>query len=498
MLPWLLLIILSAMFIYDRFYSDDNVLRNYPVLGHWRTLLELIGPSVRRHVAASDSEEAPFSREERDWIERSARGGDAISSFGCLARDYGMGAPVLRHAEFLKEAPAAPASSPDAGYALACAKTIGEAHGRKNAWRPASLVNISAMSFGALSGKAVESLNLGAKLADCWHNTGEGGLTPYHRNGADVIFQLGAGYFGARDMAGNFSMDLLQRTVSSYRHVRGVEIKLSQGSEPGRGGLLPAAKVTDEIAFLRGVAPGRDCQSPAAHKAFSDIPSLLDFIESVASATGLPVGIKSAVSGARFWKELASAMRESGKGPDWISIDGGEGGSGAAPSAFMDCVSLPFYEGFTRAHKAFRSEKMAEKVLWAGSGRLGLPQRAAAALCLGADIIAVGREAMLAIGCIQARRCHDNRCPSGVASQEPRLQYGIEPRLQAERFARYCRSLRRSLLELARACGHEHPSQFTAEDMEIGVRPGTFKTLAEAYGASSSCPPNSSVNPADQ
>ncbi|MEK7744199.1 MAG: glutamate synthase-related protein, partial [Elusimicrobiota bacterium] len=176
-------------------------------------------------------------------------------------------------------------------------------------------------------------------------------------------------------------------------------------------------------------------------------------------------------------------------------------GSGAAPAFFMEFVSLPYFEAFTRAYKAFQAEKLAEQVVWIGAGRLGLPQRAAAALCLGTDLIAVGREAMLSIGCVQARRCHDNRCPSGVATQDQRLQHGLEPRPQAERFARYCRSLRRSLLDLSRACGHEHPARLTPEDMELVQGPGTLKTLAEVYGYSrpgQSFPPNSTLSPADQ
>ena len=264
--------------------------------------------------------------------------------------------------------------------------------------------------------------------------------------------------------------------------MRAIEIKLSQGAKPGLGGLLPAAKVTPEIAAIRGVRAGEDCVSPNGHSAFKDARSLIAFIERVADATGLPVGVKSAVGHDSFWKELAQEMRSSGRGPDWITIDGGEGGTGAAPLTFADHVSLPFRVGFTRVYKTFLDEGMAERVVWIGSGKLGFPDRAVVAFCLGADLVNVAREAMLSIGCIQAQKCHSGFCPTGVTTHSEWLLRGLDPELQARRFQRYCESFRNELLAVTHACGYEHPAQFTADDVEVGTGPGIFKTLREVHG----------------
>ena len=363
-----------------------------------------------------------------------------------------------------------------------CSKVLGEPHGRRKAWRPRSIVNISAMSFGSLSANAIRALNMGAQQAGCYHNTGEGGLSPHHQSGGDVIYQIGTGLFGCRDLEGRFSMDKLLETVTGYPHVRGIEVKLSQGAKPGKGGVLPGKKVTLEIARIRGVRAGVDCISPNSNPEFSDVRTMIAFIERVADATGLPVGIKSAVGQPRFWTELAQAMRETGHGPDWITIDGGEGGTGAAPLTFADHVSLPFKVGFTRVYRAFLEEKMTERVAWIGSGKLGFPDRTIVAFSLGCDLVNIAREAMLSIGCIQAQRCHTDNCPAGVATQREYLQNGLKPEIAAVRFARFCRSLRNEILAVTHACGYEHPAQFTTDDIELCVSAAAFKPLRELFG----------------
>ena len=474
--------ILACIAVYDRFFSGDPVLRNFPVVGHLRYLLIEIGPELRQYIVAGNHEEAPFNREERDWIYRSAGGENNYFGFGTDDQIYGIGYPIIKHSVFPYGEVSFTASIHDKALDLPCAKVLGETHKRRKAWRPGSIVNISAMSFGSLSAPAVESLNRGAKLAGCWHNTGEGGVSPYHKTGADVIYQIGTGYFGCRTPEGRFSMEKLQETVAGAPGIRGLEIKLSQGAKPGKGGVLPGAKVTAEIAAIRGVPIGRDCISPNGHSAFSDAASLIAFIEELAEATGLPVGIKSAVGHLEFWKELAVLMKKTGSGPDWITIDGGEGGTGAAPLTFADHVSLPFKIGFTRAYKIFLDEGIADQVVWIGSGRLGFPDRAVVALCLGADLINIAREAMLSIGCIQAQKCHTGFCPTGVTSHHPWLKSGLEPAAQSQRFLRYCQSFRNELLALTHACGYQHPSQFTAEDVELSTGPAAFKTLRELHG----------------
>ncbi|MBI3299920.1 MAG: FMN-binding glutamate synthase family protein [Elusimicrobia bacterium] len=466
----------------DRWLSDDNIIRNFPIIGHLRYLLIEIGPELRQYIVAANHEEFPFNRDDRDWIDRSAKGGNNYFGFGTDDNVLQIGYPIIKHSAFPHGEVSFTASVHDKALALPCAKVLGEVRGRKKAWRPASIVNISAMSFGSLSAPAVIAMNKGAKLAGCWHNTGEGGLAPHHRHGADVIYQIGTGYFGSRAEEGGFSMEKLLETVATCPTVRGIEVKLSQGAKPGKGGVLPGRKVTAEIAGIRGVKEGRDCVSPNGHAAFKDVRGLIDFVERIAEATGLPVGIKSAVGQEGFWKELAAAMVETGRGPDWITIDGGEGGTGAAPMTFADHVSLPFRVGFTRVYKIFVDAKAAERVVWIGSAKLGFPDRAVVAFSLGADLINVAREAMIAIGCIQAQRCHTDFCPTGVATHNAWLQRGLKPELAAARFMRYCQSFRNELLAVTHACGYEHPSQFTSDDIEVSAGPGLFKPLREVYG----------------
>ncbi len=318
------------------------------------------------------------------------------------------------------------------------------------------------MSFGFLGEKAIESLNRGAKLANCYHNTGEGGLSPFHETGADVIFQMGTGYFGCRDENGKFTLDKLKETVNKP-FVRGIEIKLSQGAKPGKGGVLPGKKVTAQIAKIRGVKTGEDCISPNGHSEFTDAKSLITFIEKIAAATGLPVGIKSAIGQLSFWQELAHEMKKSNQGPDWITIDGGEGGTGAAPLTFADHVALPYKVGFTRVFKIFRELEISDRIVWIGSGKLGFPDRAIVAMALGADMINIAREAMLSIGCIQAQKWQTGFFPAGFATQSSWLQQGMKIDVQSLRFQKFCESLRNEIMAVTHACGYEHPSQFKNE-----------------------------------
>ena len=402
--------------------------------------------------------------------------------FGTDDQIYNVGYPIIKHAVFPHGEVKYSASKHDKNAEIPCAKVFGEFHNRKKSWRPSSIINISAMSFGALSANAIKALNRGARLANCYHNSGEGGLSPHHKEGGDVIYQIGTGYFGSRDSEGRFSMEKLVQTVDSYDRIRGIEIKLSQGAKPGKGGVLPGKKVSAEIASIRGVTPGQDCLSPNGHTAFNDVQSMVKFIEQIARVTGLPVGIKSAVGHLGFWETLAAEMRRTGNGPDWITIDGGEGGTGAAPLTFADHVSLPFKVGFTRVYKTFLKEKMADRVVWIASGKLGFPDRTIVAFSIGADLVNIAREAMLAIGCIQAQKCHTGHCPAGIATQSDYLQKAVLPGVQSFRFARFCQSLRNEILAVTHACGYEHPSQFTMDDIEMGCGPSSFKTLRENFG----------------
>jgi glutamate synthase (ferredoxin) len=478
----LLLASFVALLIHDRYVSKDNILRNFPVFGRFRAMFIELGPKLRQYIIADNNEELPFNRDERDWIYRSADGENNYFGFGTDDQILSIGYPIIKHSVFPYGEVGFRGAAHDDMQDVPAAKTLGEIHGRAKAWKPTSIVNISAMSFGALGAHAIEALNKGAKLARCYHNTGEGGISPHHKHGADLLYQIGTGYFGCRDLDGNFSLKHLQESLAGAPAVRGIEIKLSQGAKPGKGGVLPGHKVTDEIAAIRGVRPGQDCLSPNNHRAFSDVASLIRFVELVAKETGLPVGIKSAVGGTDFWSELARAMKSAGQGPDWITIDGGEGGTGAAPMVFTDHVSLPFRVGFPRVYRAFLQEDMAERVAWIASAKLGFPDRAIVAICLGADLINIARESMLSIGCIQAQKCHTGQCPTGVATHDPRLQEGLLPEHQAQRFARYLKSFQNELMALTHACGYQHPEEFTSEDVEISTGAAQFKTLRELEG----------------
>jgi glutamate synthase domain-containing protein 2 len=346
---------------------------------------------------------------------------------------------------------------------------MGAYNKRRKPYRPASVINVSAMSFGSLSAKAIESLNKGVKMAHAYHNTGEGGLSPYHKNGGDVIFHFGTGYFGVRAEDGGFSMEKMVKLVEDNPFIRAIEVKLSQGAKPGKGGVLPGAKITKEIAEIRGVEVGKDVLSPPNHKAFSTVPEMVDFIEAIAEKTGLPVGIKAAIGKLGQWEELADIMIKTGKGPDFITVDGGEGGTGAAPPSFADHVSLPWVYGFSDLYRMFQKKGLSERIVFIGSGKLGFPAKAAMAFAMGADCINVAREAMMSIGCIQAQICHTNRCPSGVATQSKWLQNGIDPTLKSVRLAQYFKTFRKELVEITHAAGYEHPCQFNMDDIDVNV-----------------------------
>lgn len=478
---WLLavLIFLALVAIHDLVQRKHAILRNFPVVGHLRYLLEGVGPELRQYIVSSNDEERPFSRDQRSWVYASAKQENNYQGFGTdneleLSPNY----LVIKHDTLGHPGTA---RETDEQWRLPCAKVLGGHRRRRLAFRPNSVVNVSGMSFGSLSEAAVEAMNRGSRIARCLHNTGEGGIAPAHLHGGELIWQLGTGYFGARTPDGDFDLDACVRKVEEHG-VRAIEIKISQGAKPGLGGVLPAAKVTPEIALIRGVPVGRSVISPAAHRTFSTVDELLDFVERVADATGVPVGIKSAVGLPDFWVELAERMASEDRGVDFITIDGGEGGTGAAPPSFADHVSLPFKVGFSRVYAAFAERGVHHDVVWVGSGKLGFPETALLAFCLGADMVAVGREAMLAVGCIQAQLCHTGRCPTGVATQNRWLMRGLDPTDKSARLANYIITLRKELTRLSHACGVEHPGLLHAHHMEMlddhfGSRP-----LQEIFG----------------
>jgi glutamate synthase domain-containing protein 2 len=385
---------LIGLATYDVIRRRHTILRTFPLIGHLRFLLEAVGPELRQYIVTNNDEERPFSRDQRRWIYTSAKRTSTYFGFGTdkdleLASNY----LILDQAAFPLPRPAA-----DDDW-LPCAKVVGAARGRSAAFRPASRVNISAMSYGSLSGRAIEAINRGCAAAGCLHNTGEGGLSPYHLHGGDLCSRSAPATsdVGARTAGSAWSAWLSWSLPTRSRQLRSSSARVRS---PGWVGVLAAAKVSPEIAAIRGVPVRRDCVSPSAHTAFSDADSLLDVVEDIAQATGLPVGIKSAVGETAFWDNLVRLMRDTGRGVDFVTIDGGEGGTGAAPLAFSNHVALPFKLALSRVYRRFATAGLADDVVFIGSGKLGLPENALLAVALGCDLINVAREAKLAVDCI--------------------------------------------------------------------------------------------------
>ncbi|WP_091424663.1 FMN-binding glutamate synthase family protein [Formosa sp. Hel1_31_208] len=476
-----ILIVLTVIAIRDIIQRKHTISHNFPIIGHIRYLLESIGPELRQYLVANNREELPFNRIERSWVYASSKNENNYEGFGTDKDIYAHQHIFVNNAMFPYRINEEHPNSIDKTF-LPCAKIIGAHNKRRRPYRPASIINVSAMSFGSLSARAIESLNKGVKMADAYHNTGEGGLSPYHSHGADVVFHFGTGYFGVRSADGNFSMEKMKQLVEDNPFIRAIEIKLSQGAKPGKGGVLPGSKITQEIADIRGVEVGKTVLSPPNHKAFSTVSEMVDLIEAIAEETGLPVGIKAAIGKLAQWEELADIMLKTGKGPDFITVDGGEGGTGAAPPSFADHVSLPWVYGFGDLYGLFKHKGLSDRIVFIGSGKLGFPAKAAMAFAMGVDVINVAREAMMSIGCIQAQICHTNRCPSGIATQKKWLQNGIDPTLKSVRLAQYFKTFRKEFIEITHAAGYEHPCQFDMDDIDVNVDDHNLsKELSKTY-----------------
>ncbi len=472
MIWWIILIlvvlILLGVLIHDVFQKKDAILRNYPLIGRARDVLNNLGPKLRQYIVAGNDDERPFTRDQRSWVYRSSAKVNNYFGFG-TDNDIENTASylIIKQSTFPLSDPLPEDSNYDDKYSIPVAKIVGQHRERKKAFRPQSIINTSAMSYGSISAAAVEAMNKGVLLAGCIQNTGEGGIAPHHDHGGELIWQIGTGYFGARNETGRFDPKRFSDNCQKFP-VRAIELKLSQGAKPGRGGVLPGTKVTAEIAAIRGIPRGKTCVSPSAHLEFSNADEMLDFVESLADfSDGLPIGIKSAVGEMDFWRDLAQLMLSGNRGVDFITIDGGEGGTGAAPLVFADHVSLPFKMAMSRVFREFAQVGLHEKITFIGSGKLGFPQESLLAMALGCDAINVGREAMLAVGCIQAQECHTGHCPTGVATQDKWLMRGLDPTDKSAKLANYIINLRKEILALCHACGFSHPSQITTDQFEL-------------------------------
>jgi glutamate synthase domain-containing protein 2 len=451
--------------------KKHTILRNYPLVGHLRYLFERQGEYFRQYFFANDREEMPFNRATRGWVYRTAKGGGGIVGFGSAADLREPGAILFVNAPFPRldeECMATPPLAIGAGY---CARPF----------LAGSIVNVSGMSFGALSAPAVQALSQGAAMAGCWMCTGEGGLAPHHlAGGCDLVMQIGTAKYGLRDAEGNFSPE---RARALGAQVQAFELKLSQGAKPGKGGVLPAAKVTPEIAAIRGIPVHFDSLSPNRHRDIANVDQLLDMAARVRELTGRPVGVKTALGGRDFVDAVCEAVLRRGLhcAPDFLTIDGGEGGSGASPQTLADHMSLAIDEALPLAVDALLAAGLKDRIKVVASGKLVTPARVAWALCVGADAVNTARGFMFALGCVQAMRCHNNTCPTGIATQNPRLQRGLVVEDKALRVASYARTLAQEVEMIAHSCGLRHARELRREHVRIVQAPGRSASLSELW-----------------
>lgn len=477
---WFAIIIgVIIVYIYDRQQTDDPVQRIFPVIIWGRKLMVKAGPLFRQYLFLNDQEETPFSRITRNWVYETSRGVRNTIGFGTQIDMDRVGSMIVLPATFTNKK-----SKTGEETGRTYKKVIGLHTGIK----PVTMnhfINISAMSYGALSYRAHAALNLGAKRAGIMHNTGEGGLAECHEyGGGDLIFQIGTGKFGVRNEKGEMDDNLLKQ-VSEHPQVKMIEIKLAQGAKPGKGGLLLKEKITEEIARIRKVPMGQDIHSPARHAEFNDVDGLFDFIDHVRGIAQKPVGIKMVIGHASEIESIASKMQnEPGRGPDYISIDGGEGGTGAAPLVLSSYVGLPIKQAIAVADMALREHKVRDKVVLFAAGKIATPIEIAVAMALGAEAVYIARGFMLSLGCIQALECHTNNCPAGIATQNPRLQKGLDIEAAAERVANYAHQLYKETQMLAESCGYDSPDQITPDDIMIVTSPGHLDYLSELQGIS--------------
>ncbi len=455
--------------IADLRQKKRSVLRNYPILGHIRFMLESIRPEIRQYMLESDRDEEPFSREQRALVYQRAKGDEDKRPFGTTQNVYASGYGWITHS-------AAPVENHDTDFRV----TIGGPACRQP--YQASLYNISAMSFGALSGNAILALNRGAKKGGFAHDTGEGSISRYHREGGgDLIYQIASGYFGCRDENGRFSPEKYAAQAADPQ-IKMIELKLSQGAKPGHGGMLPASKISAEIAEARGIPMGQDCQSPAAHPEFSTPRGMIEFLGRLRDLSGgKPVGFKLCIGHRREFMSMVKAMLETGIVPDFIVVDGKEGGTGAAPQEFANRVGMPMLEGLTFVHNTLRGAGIRDQVKIGAAGKIISAYDIARALALGADWCNSARGYMFAIGCIQAQSCHTNKCPVGITTQDAKRQQAIDVGDKSDRVARFHHNTMRALGELAGAAGLHHPGDFMPYHMMFRPKDNEFLDGNEAY-----------------
>jgi len=468
----LAILALLALLIWDIVQKESSILRTYPVIGYFRFIAENLGVYFRQFFYSNDREELPFNRADRTWVYEAAKNVDTMVGFGSTRDGKALGTVYFVDAPF-----------PVLSRKSVVARPVTIGQGCRLPYTTSSLINISAMSYGAISKNAILALSHGAKKAGCWLNTGEGGLSPYHlEGGCDLVAQIGTAKYGYRNAEGNLS-DARLREAAAHEQVRMFEIKLSQGAKPGTGGILPAVKVTEEIAAIRAIPPHQDSISPNRFPEIADSAQLLDFIQHVRDVTGKPTGFKVVLGDYAWLHELCQEIikRGAASAPDFITLDGSEGGTGAAPVSLVDHMGLPIAESLPILIDILVQYKLRERIKVITAGKLITPAAVAWALCIGADFVNSARGFMFALGCIQALRCHKNTCPTGVTTHNAWLERGLDPTNKAERVYHYVQNLVEEVGVICHSCGVEEPRELTRRHARVITENGTSISLADLY-----------------
>lgn len=469
----LVILLVIITFIFDITQRKNAVLRNYPVVGHFRSIFSSLGEFFRQYFFAMDREEMPFNRAEREWVHKAANNADTTVAFGSTKNLTPTGTAIFANCPF-------PTLDEDA--VTTPTVIIGKGF-CKTPYSAKSVFNISGMSFGAISKPAVLALSNGARMAGCWYNTGEGGLSPYHlEGGADLVFQIGTAKYGVRDLEGHLSDEKLTK-IAAHKQIKMFEIKMSQGAKPGKGGILPGAKVTQQIADIRGIGVGEDSISPNRHLDIASVADLLDMINHVRKVTGKPTGFKSVIGATDwlddFFKEIN--QRSEAAAPDFITLDSGDGGTGAAPMPLLDNVGLTIKETLPLLVDKLNQYGLKNRIKVITSGKLISPSEVAWALCAGADFITSARGFMFSIGCIQALKCNKNTCPTGITTHNKRLQKGLDPESKATKVANYVHNMNHAVEIIAHSCGVKEPREMNRDHVRIVQNDGKSVLMSESY-----------------
>ena len=475
----LLFIYAVFLFIIDKGQTKDSIRHNYPVIGRFRTIFTELGEFFRQYFFAMDREEMPFNRAERDWVYKSSRGVDNTVAFGSTKNLGVTGTVIFNNSPFplLDEDTVEP---PAIEFGPFC----------PNPYHSKSIINISGMSFGALSGPAVRALSKGAEMAGCWMNTGEGGLSSHHRHGnADIVFQIGTAKYGVRDKEGNLDHAKLKE-LGSFPFIKMFEIKLSQGAKPGKGGILPGEKVTPEIASIRGIKVGEPSISFNRHPEINSITDLMDFVQQIRELTQKPVGVKMVVGAQDWFDELAKEIHKRGiaSAPDFITVDSGDGGTGAAPMPLIDNVGLPIRQALPLVVNKLKEYGLRDRVKVIASGKLITPADVAWAYCAGADTVVSARGFMFALGCIQALKCNKNTCPTGITTHNERLQSGLDPAEKSVRVKNFVGKIHYGAGLIAHSCGASHVRELRRCHCRIVQNTGIAMQFNELYPEAETLP----------